>query len=85
MVFPCVAWFQDDAAVSVEYSLSLLLQSQPEVKPANLLLYNQPGNGAMLSIVHGSAHFRVEHVVKPRPPVADVEYNRERRQISVSS
>ncbi len=39
---------------------------------------------ATLNILHGSKHFRIEHVIKPRPPVGDVEYIKESQSINVS-
>ena len=79
-----LVFFQDPFAPKVNYSLSLLLRSAPEVSPRELLVYNHPNNRASLSILHGSEHFRVDHVIKPRPPVADVEYIKETQNINVS-
>ena len=39
---------------------------------------------ATLTVLHGSRHFRVDHIIKPRPPVADVEYIKESQSINVS-
>lgn len=76
---------QDPFSPKVNYSLSLLLRGAPDVSPGELLVYNHPKNMAYMSILHGSKHFRVDYVIKPRPPVADVEYIKESQTINVSS
>ena len=68
----------------VECSVSLLLRGQLAVVPNHLLLFNQPGNQASLKLCHGSGHFHVDYVVKPRPPVGEVQYNRETSRVNVS-
>ena len=75
---------QDPFSPKVNYSLSLLLRSAPDVPSRELLVYNHPQNLVTLPILHGSKHFRVDYVIKPRPPVADVEYIKEGQTINVS-
>ena len=53
------------------------------LSPDALLVYNHPNNRATLSILYGSSYFSVNHVIKPRPPVADVEYLKETHHINV--
>ena len=74
---------QDPFSPAVNYSLSLLLRQEPELTPPSLLLFNHPGNKAVVSINHGSGHFRLDYMTKARPP-ADVGYNSDLRQISVT-
>ena len=51
--------------------------------PDTALVYSHPSNRFVLSVLHGSSFFYIDHVIKPRPPVADVEYIKELHQINV--
>ena len=51
--------------------------------PPSLLLFNHPNNKAIVSINHGSGHFRLDHVTKTRPP-SITNYNSDTHQISVT-
>ena len=77
--------FQDPFTPAVNYSLSLLLRSEPTVVPSTLLIFNHPDNRNSLTIFNGSSYFRIDHAVKPRLPVADVEYIKEFQRIDVST
>ena len=75
--------FQDPFAPPVNFSLALLLQNEPILYPSTLLVYNHPSNKVTVSILHGSSYFAVDHIIKPRPPVADIIYIKESHQINV--
>ncbi|XP_019861906.1 PREDICTED: nuclear pore membrane glycoprotein 210-like [Amphimedon queenslandica] len=75
--------FQDPYSPTVESSLSLLLKYRAVLDPESALVYNHPNNRFIVSILHGSSFFYVDHVIKPRPPVADVEYIKDSHQINI--
>jgi nuclear pore complex protein Nup210 len=76
--------YSDPFSPPVSVSLSLLLQHEPILFPPSLLLYHHPSNMGSISILHGSSYFSVDHVTKPRPPVADIIYIKESHQININ-
>lgn len=67
----------------VNFSLSLLLRTEPELSSPELLLFNHPQNTAVLMVSHGSGHFHIDHLTQKRPP-ATVVYSPDVGEITVT-